>query len=119
MKADSGVPVNAAEKGGRFFNLPGTKFGRWSFRLAMIFLVLWVINITLVSSLVVVPESWNQVAMPIFGIFMLLCGLACGVFALIAVAREHERSWLVWLPLVIGAFVIFLLLGEFLIPPAD
>ena len=53
---------------------------------------------------------------PIYGIIMLLCGLAAGVVALIAIIKQHERSWLVWIALLAGAFVLFLLLGEFLVP---
>jgi hypothetical protein len=33
--------------------------------------------------------------MPFYGIFMLLCGLSAGIIGLIAVLRQHERSWLV------------------------
>jgi predicted membrane channel-forming protein YqfA (hemolysin III family) len=119
VKADSGDPAEAPQAGGRYFRLPGTKFGRWSFLLALIFVVLWLINTMLVGGVVVVPDSWNRVVMPIFGIFMLLCGLVSGVFALIAVIRQHEKSWLVWLPLLVGLFMLFLLVGEFLIPPGD
>ena len=45
-----------------------------------------------------------------------LCGLAGGVVALIAIVRQHERSWMVWLALLpmLNVFVFFL--GEFLIP---
>jgi len=34
----------------------------------------------------------------------------------IAVIRRHERSWLVWLTMLPGLFVLFLVLGEFLVP---
>ena len=51
-----------------------------------------------------------------YGIFMMLCGLAPGVIGLIAVFRRHERSWMVWLTILPGAFVVFFLLGEFLVP---
>jgi hypothetical protein len=47
---------------------------------------------------------------------MLLCGLAAGILGLIAVIRKNERSWLVWLTLLPGLLVLFLLLGEFLFP---
>jgi hypothetical protein len=30
--------------------------------------------------------------------------------------RQHERSWLVWLTILPGLFVLFLVLGEFLVP---
>jgi hypothetical protein len=45
-----------------------------------------------------------------------LCGLAGGIVALIAIIRQRERSWVVWLALLpmLNVFVFFL--GEFLIP---
>jgi hypothetical protein len=40
--------------------------------------------------------SWRQTILPFYGIFMMLCGLATLVVGLIAIVRNHERSWLVW-----------------------
>jgi hypothetical protein len=51
-----------------------------------------------------------------YGIFMLLCGLSAGVIGLVALIRNRERSWFVWLAVLPGAFVLFLLLGELLVP---
>jgi hypothetical protein len=45
---------------------------------------------------------------------MVACALASGIAGLIAVARQHERSWLVWL--LPGLLVLFLLIGEFAVP---
>jgi hypothetical protein len=59
---------------------------------------------------------WQHNVLPFYGIFMLLCGLAASVIGLVAIIRRHERSWLVWLALLPGASVLFLLLGEFLVP---
>ena len=59
---------------------------------------------------------WRQTLLSFYGIFMMLCGLAAGVVGLIAVTRKHERSWLVWLTILPGAFMLFLILGEFLVP---
>jgi hypothetical protein len=47
---------------------------------------------------------------------MMLCGLAAGIVGLIAVIQKRERSWLVWLTIPPGAFVLFFALGEFLVP---
>jgi len=98
-----------------FLGMPGTKLGWWSFGLGVAFVVMFLIN-----SFVFMPTSsdapWRQVILPFYGIFMLLCGLAAGVVGLIAVIRQHERSWLVWLTLLPGLFVLFFVLGEFLVP---
>ena len=83
--------------------------------LAVAFVVMFLIN-----SLIFMPTSsdapWRHILLPFYGIAMLLCGLAAMVAALIAVIHEHERSWLVFLPLLPGIWVLFMLVGEFLFP---
>ena len=97
---------------------PGTRLGWWAVGLAATFVVMFMIN-----SIVFMPAYqdaanawWRQTLLPLYGIFMMLCGLAAGVVGLIAVTRKHERSWLVWLTILPGAFMLFLILGEFLVP---
>lgn len=98
-----------------FLETPHSKLGWWSVRLGVGFVVLFLIN-----SFVFIPSSsdapWRHVILPFYGIFMLLCGLGAGVVGLIAVLRQHERSWLIWLMIVPGLFVLFLLVGELLFP---
>ena len=100
---------------GRFFRVPRTTLGKWSVGLGLASVVLFLIN-----SFVFMPTSsdapWRQVILPFYGIFMMLCGLASGIVGLVAVVRQRERSWLVWLMLLPGMFVLFFLLGEFLVP---
>jgi len=97
---------------------PNTLLGWWAVGLLAAFVVMFIIN-----SVVFVPTSqgastawWRQALLPFYGIFMLLCGLAAGVVGLIALIRKDERSWLVWLTILSCMFVIFLVLGEFLLP---
>ena len=98
-----------------FFGKPHTKLGWWAVWLGAAFVVMFLIN-----SFVFMPTSsdapWRQVILPFYGIFMLLCGLAAGIVGVIAVIRQHERSWLVWLTFLPGLLVLFLILGEFLVP---
>lgn len=98
-----------------FKERPHTRLGKWAVWLMAAFVVLFLIN-----SFVFMPTSsdapWRQVVLPFYGIFMLLCGLAAGIVGLISILRRQERSWLVWLTLLPGAWVLFMLLGEFLIP---
>ena len=63
---------------------------------------------------VVFNFSWS--ILPGGAILGFICGLVGGVLALIAVIRQHERSWLVYLSIVPMFSVLFFLLGEFLIP---
>jgi hypothetical protein len=98
-----------------FLGWPSTRLGWWSVALAATFLALYIINaIVFMPSIVEVP--WRQVILPFYGIFMMLCGFAAGIVGLIAVIRRHERSWLVWLTILPGLFVLAFVLGEFLVP---
>jgi len=74
-----------------------------------------IINSTVFMGL---PEDvmWRVTVFPFFGIAMISCGLAAGIVALVALWRRHERSGLVWLPMIAGLFLIVFLLGEFLVP---
>lgn len=119
MNTDSGLPANVPLAGPplwrRIFSRPSTPLGRWSFALAIIFVVLFLINsFVFMPSQIEIP--WRQVILPFYGIAMLLCGLAAGIVGLVAVLRQHERSWIVWLTFLPGLLVLFLLLGEFLVP---
>jgi hypothetical protein len=97
---------------------PGTRLGWWAVSLAAVFLGLFTINsVVFMPILGYGPETWwGPILMPFYGIFMILCGLTAGILGLIAVMLKQERSWLVWLTILPGAFVVFLLLGEFLAP---
>jgi hypothetical protein len=98
-----------------FAEKPHTTLGWWAVWLGAAFVVLFLIN-----SFVFMPSSsdapWRHVILPFYGIFMLLCGLSSGIAGLTAVARQHERSWLVLLTLTPGLWVVLMLLGEFLFP---
>jgi hypothetical protein len=100
---------------GHFFARPLTKLGWWAGSLMLAFVLLFLIN-----SFVFMPPSTNalfpRTFLIFFGILMILCGLAAGVLGLVALIRNHEHSWFVWLAVLPGAFVLFLLLGELLVP---
>lgn len=117
MTTDSRPPVSAPSNQPlqrRILGWPGTRLGWWSVGLAATFVVLYILNATVfMPSTVEAP--WRQVILPFYGIAMLLCALAAGIVGLIAVMRR-ERSWLVWLTLLPGLFVLVFVLGEFLAP---
>ncbi len=103
-----------------FFQRPATRPGRWAVRLWVLFIVLFAIN-----SMVLMPvfsttqdaslEWFSRTVLPFFGIFMLLCGLGSGISGLVALFRNREHSWLVWLTILPAVFVLFLLVGEALV----
>jgi len=101
--------------GASFWRRPGTRPGWWAVGLGLAYGVLSLINSAVFMRL---SEDlpWRQTVLPIYGIVMLLCGLAAGLVGAIAIIRQHERSWLVWLTVLAGALVVAFLLGEFLIP---
>jgi hypothetical protein len=109
---------------GRFFGLPKTRLGWWAFGLFAAFVALFflvnplIMYVTNFTELLPTMEEapWLQTILIFFGFFMLLCGLSASIVGMIALIRNHERSWMVWLAILPGAFVLFLLLGEFLVP---
>ena len=119
MNTDSKLPASAPPAGQpsrpRFFGWPRTRLGWWSVALTATFVVLMIINGTIFMRL---PEdvTWRKTVLPFYGVAMMSCGLVAGIVALIALTRRHERSWLVWLPIPAGLFVIVFILGEFLVP---
>jgi len=84
----------------RFNERPHTKLGWWAVGLA-------VAGILLVSAWTILPGG---------AAFGFLCELAGGIVALIAIIRQHERSWMVWLALLPMLNVFVFLLAEILIP---
>ncbi len=97
---------------------PATRLGKWAVGLAAAFVVMFIVNTAIFMPLwMYAPDApWRQALLPVYGIFMMLCGLAAGIVALVAVIREHERSWLVWLTLLPWAFALFFVTGELLVP---
>jgi len=79
---------------------PSTRLGWWAVGLAMASIVL--------------NFAWS--ILPGGAILSFICGLAGGVLALIAVIRQHERAWLVFLSILPMFSVLFFILGEILIP---
>lgn len=83
-----------------FFEKPHTKLGWWAVGFA-------VAGILLVFAWSILPGgAWLG----------FLCGLTGGILALIAIIREQERSWLVWLSILPMVHVFVFILAEFLFP---
>lgn len=105
----------ADQPGFSFWRRPVTRLGWWAGGLAIAYIVMFLINSAVFMQLTT-DAWWQRNLLPFYGILMLLCGLAGGVVGLVALFRKRERSWLVWLALLPGVSVLFLLLGEFLVP---
>jgi hypothetical protein len=83
-----------------FNERPHTKLGWWAVGLA-------IVGILLVPAWTLLPGG---------AALGFLCELAGGILALVAIARQRERSWALWLALLPMLNVFVFLLGEFLIP---
>ncbi|MEP7359151.1 MAG: hypothetical protein ABI847_18010 [Anaerolineales bacterium] len=118
MHTDSRLPMQGSQPGQpwapRFFRRSSTRLGWWAVGLGAAFVVLFIVNSGVLMQLTERPP-WSLSLLIGYGFAMLLCGLASGIAGLMAVLR-HERSWLVWITLLPGLLVVFLLLGEFLVP---
>jgi uncharacterized membrane protein len=104
-----------ADSNSPFLKRPSSRLGWWAVGLAIAFIVMSIVNSAVFMRLSE-DISWRQTILPFYGIFMMLCGLATFVVGLIAIIRNHERSWLVWLTLLPGASALLFVLGEFLVP---
>jgi hypothetical protein len=95
---------------------PLTRLGWWAVGLGAAFVALFIIDNTLLIPAYQGAASarWLENLLPFYGIFMALCALAAGMVGMIALIRNHERSWLVWLALLPMAFTLFLILTVFL-----
>jgi hypothetical protein len=83
--------------------------------LAAVFIVLFFLNSALfVSGFLELPRP--ETLGPIYVVLIFGCALAAGIVGLVSVVRRGERSYAVWLAMVPGLFMLFLLLGEFLVP---
>ena len=92
---------------------PATTAGRRSVWLEAIFVVMFVVNV-LILSFVKDETVYRQFILPFYALIMLLCGLVGGVFGLIAVIGVRERALLVWLAILMGLFVLLLVVNELL-----
>jgi ATP/ADP translocase len=94
---------------------PVTRHGWWAIGLMALYTVLSILNMA-VFMRETFSEQVTRTILPFYGIFMLLCGIACAIIALVAIIRKKERSILVWICLLPGLFVLFLVFGELLFP---
>ena len=101
--------------GRRFWQWPVTRLGQWAAVLAAVFVILFLLNAFVFMPLNT-DAPWQRILLILYGFAMLACGLASGITGLIAVVRQRERSLWVGLPFLLGLFVLFLILGEFLVP---
>ncbi len=93
--------------------LPKTVLGKWSFYLAIAFVVLmiapWFLS-RIISEAIGIPFGFS------FGMLSILSGIAALVTGIISTLKQKERSILVFLAIIIGFFALVFIIGEFVIP---
>jgi peptidoglycan/LPS O-acetylase OafA/YrhL len=113
-QAVSPPPASGGKKS--FGSMPVTKLGWWAVWLMAAFAVMLAVNSPVFMSTSGSDAPWRQVVLPYYGVAMMACGLVAGIVGLTAILKKKERSWILWLPLAGGLFVVTFLLGEFLLP---
>lgn len=84
-----------------FFALPSTRIGRTSAGLFLVAVVLMVLMSTVFES--ALPNLGQLNTGPAIGVLVLLAALVTGAVALI---RDGERSWAVWVAVVLPVIVL-------------
>jgi len=105
------MPESASSGGSRFFGLPTTSLGRVSAWLLLAAVVLMVLTSTVLDAVSFSVGNVNIIGMVNF--LALLAALVPGAMALI---RDRERSWAVWLSTALPAIVLGFEVVSWLVP---
>lgn len=97
-----------------FGGVPTTRLGQWAVGLAAVFAVGLISNIVLAATGILDMGNAPAAVRIAYVIALLGTGLAAGVTGVIAMMREHERSWLLWLPILVGVMAITIVAFEVL-----
>lgn len=65
------------------------------------------------------PAWWSAVVGPVFSVSVLLVSVVSGIWAAVAKFRFRDAGVALWLAMIPLLLVVFLLVGEFFIPPFD
>jgi hypothetical protein len=102
----------------KFSFLPKTKLGK----LSVIFILIFFAMLLLMQLFVMLGETGRETFTDNLKLFFTatiggLSGIASFLTGIVSIIKNKERSFLVFLGTLIGLFILFFLLGEFLGPP--
>ncbi len=92
---------------------PQSKLGWWAIGLTVAFVLFMALNGPLFMSGLI---ELNQVTGPIWAVIWFGTGAAAGILSIIAMTAGHDKSVLLFVPLLPLAFVAVFLAGEVLVP---
>lgn len=104
----------SATPGSTIRQSPVTRLGKWAFILSAAWGLLNIVSTSLLTRLNSDP-TWTETVLPVYTLLMVATGLAAGICGLVAIIRNHERSWLVWLSLVVGLLAILRIISWLII----
>ena len=104
------IPKEKRQLAPLFLRLPTTRLGWWAVWIAIAFIMLFILNLLGVNA---VCSTSNPICSFFSFIYLLsvLCGLASGVVGLVAIIRKHERSLMVWLSILLCAFILYIVIS--------
>lgn len=92
---------------------PSSSSGWWALRLGAVSLAMLLIALASNN----VTTDWWTVVLPFYSVLMLSFGLAAGIAGMLAVFKDMDRSIVAVLAVLLLAFLLFQVFGEFLGPP--
>lgn len=101
----------------KFSNRPQTRLGWWAAWLGGAFIILFIVDaVGLIPSILGMSPAARETITQSFGLVLVLVGLAAGVISALALTRKKDRSWMVWVALLPGFFILVLILGSLIFP---
>ncbi len=97
--------------------IPRTRLGKWSIWLIVAFILLFMMFQLLVASGQRGGDTFfSNLALSVPMLIAGICGILAFFTGIIGIIKGKERSVLVFIATVIGFFILFFVLGEFLVP---
>lgn len=101
-------------------DLPTTRLGKWSMWLLFAFVALFALDMVFIAVFGRAADpgmrAFSETYLPYFGFAFLGVAFASGITGIIAMAKDHERSFMMLIAMLPLAFATVLLLGELLLP---
>ncbi len=98
---------------------PTTKVGKWSVGLCIVFMILMVIvfmSVIFTPKEELSPNFFEPLCPAVTLLIAGTCGIIASILGVMSIAKNKERSVLVFLATAIGVLALVFIVGEFLFP---